>query len=148
MVCLTSTLLASVMRYKDSLEQSVYLQEASKEGKLELVYAGLDVLSSTPWKINKQVFDVVLEVWNSGERFVKIPPAVYDEPEPIPPPDYDTNPRAKATHLARMKDWLNERANCHSNRCSINYKLEIARVVCIHIFFYSILRLIFPPVPR
>lgn len=135
------------MRYKDSLEQSVYLQEASREGKLELVYAGLDVLSSTPWKINKQVFDVVLEVWNSGERFVKIPPAVYDEPEPIPPPDYDTNPRAKATHLARMKDWLNERANCHSNRCGINYKLEIARVVCMDSFFSSTWRLIFTPVP-
>ncbi|GJJ10389.1 hypothetical protein Clacol_004615 [Clathrus columnatus] len=126
----------TVMRYKDSLEQSVYLQEASSQGKLELVYAGLDVLSSTPWKINKEIFDVVLEVWNSGERFLKIPPSVYDEPEPIPPIDYETNPRAKANHIAKLKEWLNEKANCHSNRCNINYKLEIARVFLNEQFYF------------
>ena len=59
--------LASAMRFKNSEEQKIYLRQASINGNLELVFAGLDVLGSTPWKINRKIFDVVLEVWNSGE---------------------------------------------------------------------------------
>ena len=124
---------ANVMRYKEAVEQFVYLRQASEQGRLELIYAGLDVLGSTPWRINKDIFDVVLRTWNSGDRFLKIPPAVYEQPEPIPPPDYETNPRAKSTHMQRMKDWTYAKANCHSERCSVNYKLEIARAVCCRI---------------
>jgi DNA-directed RNA polymerase len=118
------------MRYKEAVEQFVYLRQASEQGKLELIYAGLDVLGSTPWQINRDIFDVVLKVWNSGERFLKMTPAVYDSPEPVPPPDYETDGKAKAEHMNRMKDWANSKANCHSDRCSVNYKLEIARAVC------------------
>lgn len=117
------------MRYKEAVEQFVYLRQASEQGKLELIYAGLDVLGSTPWRINRDIFDVVLRVWNSGERFLKISPAVYDVAEPVPPPDYETDGKAKASHMSRMKDWANAKANCHSDRCSVNYKLEIARAV-------------------
>ncbi len=56
----------TVMRYKESLEQQVYTREAATAGHLELVFASLDVLGSTPWKINRFVFDTMLEVWNSG----------------------------------------------------------------------------------
>ena len=57
----------------------MYILQASDTGHLELVFVGLDVLSSTGWQINCQVFDIVLE---SGERSGKIPPVVPDEPEP------------------------------------------------------------------
>ena len=118
------------MRYKDAVEQFGYLRQGSEQGKLELIYPGLDVLGSTPWRINKDIFEVVLRAWNSGERFLKIPPAVYEQQEPVPPPDYESDPRAKSTHMQRMKDWTYAKANCHSERCSVNYKLEIARAVC------------------
>ncbi|KIJ34927.1 hypothetical protein M422DRAFT_80735, partial [Sphaerobolus stellatus SS14] len=116
-----------VMRYKDSVEQAVYLREASRHGRLELVYAGLDVLGSTPWQINREVFDVILRVWNSGERFLKIPPAVYDAPEPTMPPGADSDQRAKTTYMKHLREWSQEKGNCHSQRCNVNYKLEIAR---------------------
>lgn len=117
------------MRYKQSVEQYAHLREASEQGKLELIYAGLDVLGATPWKINKAVFDVVIHVWNSGERFLKVPPAVFEPQEPVPPPDFETNPRMKNKYMEDMKEWAHARDNCHSDRCSINYKLEIARAV-------------------
>lgn len=117
------------MRYKDCQEQQSYLREASSLGNVELVYAGLDVLSSTPWKINKDVFDVVLQVWNSGERLGKIPPAQFDMPEPSKPANYDTDPKAKSIYLTRAKQYVQKRAANHSDRCSINYKIEIARTV-------------------
>ncbi|EIW56833.1 DNA/RNA polymerase [Trametes versicolor FP-101664 SS1] len=115
------------MRFKESREQELYLRHASDAGRLELVFAGLDVLSSTPWRINRTVFDVVLKVWNSGERFAKIPPAVPDEPEPERPPNMDFDNKAKMVYLERQKSWMQTKASNHSDRCSINYKVEIAR---------------------
>jgi DNA-directed RNA polymerase len=119
------------MRYKDSLEQQSYLKQASRDGCMELVFASLDVLGSTPWQINRAVFDVVLQVWNSGERMGKVPPAVYDMPEPVPPENVDTDIKARSVHLQRMKSYHQSKANNHSDRCSVNYKIEIARAVSL-----------------
>lgn len=115
------------MRFKDSAEQSTYLKQASEMGNVELVYAGLDVLGSTPWQINREVFDVVLKIWNSGERMGKLPPAVFDEPEPEKPDDMETDLRVKGNYLTRMKTYTQAKANNHSDRCNVNYKIEIAR---------------------
>ena len=128
--CLSLKLhLASVMRYKDSEEQRIYIKQASENGQFEYVYAGLDVLGSTPWKINRKVFDVVIQVWNSGERVGKVPPAVYDKPEPEFPPNFTTDMKEKKVFLQRQKAYNQAKANNHSDRCSVNYKLEIARAV-------------------
>lgn len=132
------TLTAPVMRYKDSLEQQVYLKEASKNGQFELVYASLDVLGSTPWKINRKVFDVVIQVWNSGERLGKLPPAVYDKPEPEIPENSTTDMKARNVYLQRQKAYNQAKANNHSERCSVNYRLEIARAVSGSISFHCL----------
>ncbi|KAL5478724.1 RPO41 [Sanghuangporus weigelae] len=126
----------SVMRIKDTQEQLTYLRFASAAGHMEHVYAGLDVLSSTPWIINRDVFDIVLQVWNSGEKFVKIPEAVYSEPEPTKPDDYDTNAESKVKYLLAWKRWHTIKANCHSHRCSVNYKVEIARAFLADKFYF------------
>lgn len=117
------------MRFKDSQEQQQYLKHASSRGNVELVYAGLDVLGSTPWQINRKIFDVVLDVWNAGYRLGKLPPAVYDEPEPEKIPDMDTDQKARSVFMQRQRQWLVNKANNHSDRCNVNYKIEIARAV-------------------
>ncbi|KAF9472674.1 DNA/RNA polymerase [Pholiota conissans] len=116
---------SNAMRFKDSFEQEVYLREATKSGTMELVYAGLDILGSTPWRINRSIFDVVLKVWNSGERMGKIPPAVFDGQEPVLKDGSDIQERTN--FLMRHKVWSQAKANNHSDRCSVNYKIEIAR---------------------
>lgn len=122
------------MRFKDSLEQEVYLREATKAGTMELVYAGLDILGSTPWRVNKNIFDIVLQVWNSGERMGKIPPAEFDKPEPVLEEGQERDIQERTNFLVRHKLWSQRKANNHSDRCSVNYKIEIARAVCT-IFF-------------
>lgn len=117
------------MRYKDSQEQRAYLKHASKNGNVELVFAGLDVLGATPWNINRKVFEIVLSVWNDGYRLCKVPPAIYDQPEPEKPENYDTDIKAKSVYFQRMKAWGQAKANNHSDRCNVNYKIEIARAV-------------------
>ena len=119
------------MRYKEPLEQGVYLREASQQGRLELVYATLDSLGSTPWIVNRAIFDVVLKVWNSGQRFLKLPPAEFEKPMPIITPEEEKDPKLKVKYMEKLKDWNHEKGNCHSQRCSVNYKLEIARSVCL-----------------
>ncbi|EKM83036.1 hypothetical protein AGABI1DRAFT_69188 [Agaricus bisporus var. burnettii JB137-S8] len=127
----------SVMRFKDSIEQQIYLKEASKHGQMELVYAGLDVLASTPWKINKKVFEVVLRTWNSGERLGKVPPAMYDGPEPVQPQVEElADMKKRSYYLVRQKAYNQAKANNHSDRCSVNYKLEIARAFLNDEFYF------------
>lgn len=121
------------MRFKESLEQQSYLNHASELGNVELVYAGLDVLGSTPWKINRKVFDVVLQVWNSGDKLGKLPPAAFPDPEPVLPEGADI--KMRTNFMQRMKAWTQGKANNHSDRCSVNYKIEIARTVSSALFF-------------
>jgi DNA-directed RNA polymerase, mitochondrial len=125
------TLLGQVMRTKESQEQQQYLKHASSRGNIELVYAGLDVLGSTPWQINRKIFNVLIEVWNAGYRLGKLPPAVYDEPEPEKTAEMETDQKARSIFIQRHRQWLVNKANNHSDRCSVNYKVEIARTVSL-----------------
>lgn len=118
-----------VMRTRQSMEQRVYLKEASDAGQLSEVYRGLDILGETCWTINRKVFDVILNVWNSGETIADIPPQASDL-------QYPEQPKAAAWDVKARMDWIQEcRAmsrtmqNAHSVRCDINYKLEVARAV-------------------
>lgn len=137
--CSLTNLPAAAMRFKDCQEQQIYLEHASSLGNVELVYAGLDVLGSTPWKVNRKIFDVVLKVWNSGERLCKIPPAVFDQPEPEKPQNMNADIKAKSVYGMRLKAFMQDRANNHSDRCSVNYKIEIARAVSFHLFIHAVI---------
>lgn len=117
----------SIMRFKDSVEQGAYLRAAQNE--LETISAGLDVLGSTAWVINRQVYDIMSEVWNSGVGLADIPPASVDEPEPDRPENYDSDIKAKGVYLQRLKMHARDKSTNHSQRCDVNYKLEIARAV-------------------
>ncbi|KAF8591711.1 DNA/RNA polymerase [Ramaria rubella] len=71
-----------------------------------------------------------------GERLLKIPPVAYEVPEPAPPPDYEWDARAKPIHMQCVKEWAHAKANCHSERCSVSYKLEIARAFLNEMFYF------------
>lgn len=120
-----------VMRTKHSLEQRVYLKEASEAGQLQEIYCGLDILGETCWTINRKIFEVALNVWNSGETVADIPP---------PPSDlqYPEQPKSASWDVKARMDWIQEcrtmsrfMQNAHSLRCDLNYKLEVARAVSL-----------------
>ncbi|KAJ9111267.1 hypothetical protein QFC22_006567 [Naganishia vaughanmartiniae] len=126
-----------VMRFKESAEQTTYLKRASEAGRLDSVFAGLNVLSSTPWAINRQVFDVVLQCWNSGEAIADIPAAEgvaqYNIPER--PDPRDTDPESRSKYVAALRTVTNQMAKDHSERCKFNYNLEIARSYLNDVFY-------------
>lgn len=118
-----------VMRMKDSQEQKVYLRAASEQNLLDTVLSGLDVLGSTPWRINENVLKTVLEVWNSGEGLAEIPPLQSEDDLELPPKpaeaEYDQS--VKSAWIAECKELQTQLKNNHSIRCDTNYKVEIAR---------------------
>ena len=121
---------SSCMRIKDSPEQLVYLHKASEQDRINAVLAGLDVLGSTQWRVNTNVFNVVLEAWNTGEAIADIPRAI-EEHAPLPPKpeNYDTDPKAKFNWVNMVKQQQTDEKNKHSLRCDVNYKVETARAV-------------------
>ncbi|KAE8260676.1 hypothetical protein A4X13_0g200 [Tilletia indica] len=117
----------SMMRYKDSAEQGSYLRAASANNGLEPIMAGLDVLGQTAWAINADVFRVMTELWNRGERVGKLPEKLVEDSQPERPANYDTDLSQRSIYLQRMRAWALANAALHSQRCDVNYKLEIAR---------------------
>lgn len=112
-----------------------YAEAASRNGDMAQVFAGLDVLARTPWKINRAVFDVMLEAWNSGEAIAKIPPVnlkVEYPPEPALSDDVGVRQR----WLRQIRDIENHKSGVKSQRCFQNFQLEVARAFVNETFYF------------
>jgi hypothetical protein len=119
---------ASVVRLKESNEQLSYLKEADSAGAIELIYACLDVLGRTPWIINRSVLEVTIAAWNSGKEHPRMPPLHLEQDIPEPPSDM-SDMAERVRYQARLKSLAHQRQSNHSERCNVNYKMEVARSV-------------------
>ena len=124
------------MRMKESPEQLSYLKEAIKGKHAEPVLHALDVLSSTPWTINRKVFDVLLEAWNSGKGIADIPPTEENARYEFPArPEEESDPKAKGDYAVAHKRVVAQQRKDHAERCKTNYTLEVARSFLHDTFF-------------
>ncbi|KAI5849215.1 hypothetical protein BZA05DRAFT_402593 [Tricharina praecox] len=124
-----------VVRTKQSKEQDIYVQAASNRGDLDQLFEGLDVLGRTAWQVNKRVFDVILEVWNSGKALADIPPKELTSEIP-PEPQPSNDPKVRVEWVKLVREAKNAEKNNHSQRCTINLKLEIARSFLFEKFYF------------
>ncbi|KAK2594768.1 DNA-directed RNA polymerase [Conoideocrella luteorostrata] len=108
------------------VEQKLYTNAAVESGDLKQVFKGLDVLGKTAWQINKNVLNVMMEAWNSGEEVANMPPLnpQFDIPRE---PDSSADPLLRKNWIRAVKAIENERSGLHSQRCFMNLQLEIAR---------------------
>ncbi|KAL2261336.1 hypothetical protein VTK26DRAFT_4384 [Humicola hyalothermophila] len=125
-----------IIRLKNhEVEQKFYAEAAIERGDMEQMMRGLDVLGKTAWKINRPVFDVMLEAWNTGEAFADFPPL--DPKIQIPPePESTDDPMVKRQWLKEVRAVENEKSGMHSVRCFINFQLEIARAFRDQTFYF------------
>ncbi|KAL8913843.1 MAG: hypothetical protein Q9171_001447 [Xanthocarpia ochracea] len=124
-----------IVRIPHSDEQSRrYCMIATENGDMDQVSAGLDVLSRTPWQINGPIFEVMLEVWNSGEAVGSIAPDNPNLELPAAPVVEDNATRAK--YLREVKRIGNEKMAYKSQRCFQNFQLEIARAYLNETFYF------------
>ncbi|BGP03375.1 DNA-directed RNA polymerase [Rhodotorula toruloides ATCC 204091] len=127
-----------MMRTKESEEQVQYLQQASDNHTLDIIFSGLDTLGAVPWKINRKVFDTVVQVWNSGDAFADIPAAAQklEIPTLEIPKGVMSDPRARDNYRRRVRELMQQKRAAHSMRCDLNYKLEIARAFLGETFYF------------
>lgn len=96
----------------------------STGGKLEKVYQGLNALSSTPWKLNKKIYEVMSQAWEKGGGIAELPPRK----------DYDIPPEPETDDLQKKLEWkrmlrkiTHHNRDLKSLRCDFTYKLNVAK---------------------
>lgn len=112
-----------------------YIRAASEHGDMNQVFASLDVLGKTPWRINQGVFNVMVEAWNTGQALAKLAPENPQYEYPVEPESSENN-EARKRWAFRMKEINNERAAFHSQRCFQNFILEVARAYLKETFYF------------
>lgn len=116
-----------VLRVKNGERlQRDYIVAAAARGDLDMVFAGLDVLGSTAWKINSNVFEVMVKAWNRGEEIANLSPLnkSFDLPKRPPP---EATRKEKYDWYQQLRAVENEKTGMHSNRCFQNFQMEIAK---------------------
>jgi DNA-directed RNA polymerase, mitochondrial len=127
---------AKVMRVKSGdRDQRHYAEAAIGQGGMIQTFKGLDILGKTSWRINQDVFDVMLEAWNSGEAVANIPPETPNLTIP-PEPRTMTDPLERRRWIKDVKHVENTRSGLHSQRCFQNFQLEIARALRNEVFYF------------
>lgn len=126
---------SSLIRSKDSPEQMAYLKAVSDANAISTVYDGLNVLGETAWTVNRRIFDIMSEVWNSGKDFLDIP-GIQEKLELLTPPPRDADPSIHRDWKLKNKELANKFSSNRSIRCDSNYKLEIARAFLGEKFYF------------
>ncbi|RYP56197.1 hypothetical protein DL771_011984 [Monosporascus sp. 5C6A] len=127
---------AQLVRIKNGeKDQRIYAEAALDRGDMEQVSKGLDVLGRTAWQINQPVFDVMLEAWNTGEKLANIPPLHPNIPIP-PEPVESEDMMHRREWLKAVKAAENLKSGLHSERCFMNFQLEIARAFKDQTFYF------------
>lgn len=97
-----------------------YLKELDFKPMPE-VYAAVNALQETAWKINGPMLTVVNEIWDAGLE-VKGLPSRFDKPLPAKPADFETNKNARAT-------WKGEAGEVYrSNVRAGSKRLQTAKI--------------------
>lgn len=102
-----------------------YLNELN-EVDMPIVYDSLNAFQDTPWQINKAVYSVMRELWDTtGGGIAKMP---YRDGKPIPqkPIDIDTNPEALKEWKGRASAVHNENFKNRSKVIAMTQKLWLA----------------------
>ncbi|KAJ3009289.1 UNVERIFIED_CONTAM: DNA-directed RNA polymerase [Siphonaria sp. JEL0065] len=121
---------SDVLRTKSN-EHIAYLAAADERQTLSGVYESLDVLGKTPWKVNEKVYAVMKQIWNSGDAIADFPPVEEEDAKMSiskKPENWETMaPKERKEWMSERKKAEAKRRNYFSQRCDINYKIEIAR---------------------
>lgn len=126
---------SAVRVYADDTSSKNYAMAASNNGDMQHMFAGLNALARTPWRVNRDLFEVMLLAWNSGEGMGKIVP---ENVEAIPPPEPAASDglRARYKWIEAVRKIENHKASIKSQRCFLNFQLDIARAYLNEVFYF------------
>uniref|UniRef100_A0A1J3DCC0 DNA-directed RNA polymerase n=1 Tax=Noccaea caerulescens TaxID=107243 RepID=A0A1J3DCC0_NOCCA len=112
-----------IMKTHGAKQQFTILKRTPKE-QLEPVFKALDTLGNTKWRINKKVLSLVDRIWANGGRLGDL---VDREDVPLPEEPDTEDPEEIKLWKWKLKDAKKENGERHSQRCDVEFKLEVAR---------------------
>eukprot|EP00210_Caulerpa_lentillifera_P000641 g619.t1 len=135
------TLYSRVLRSYEQMDPVKIFKQSDKNGQLNQIYDALTILGRTPWKMNKEVLEVLEKVWEQGGGRLELPSRI-DVPVPAPAKrrfrlgsssgalhltfddetELETSHRRSETYRIRKKN-----SELHSLRCDVELKLSVAR---------------------
>ncbi|KAL3453002.1 hypothetical protein BJX65DRAFT_265303 [Aspergillus insuetus] len=115
--------------------QPRYVEAALQNNGLEQIRDGLDILGTTGWNINRDVFNVQLEAWNTGDPIADLAPLEPNLPHP-PKPSSEEGHQAMRKWNEAVQEIENVRSGYHSQRCFQNFQLEVARSYLNETFYF------------
>lgn len=120
----------NIMRMQESLMQ----ENSVKYSDLHKIFNVLDLLSQTPWKINKKVLDIVEKLWEEGGGVGEIPRKFYNFDDYVY--QYQIDETFGKEKYKLMKKMQTQR-DIHSLRCDFILKLNVAKGYsnCSKIYF-------------
>ena len=109
-------------------------------GNMVGVFAALNALQSTPWRINKRILAVMEDLWAAGGNFGRIPRRDPYEKPPIPS-DFHTNEESKKAWKVEAVKVYRKNASRLAEAVNFDTKLDVARRFADHeaIYFPHIL---------
>lgn len=99
-----------------------------KEYDLTEEYTCLNALQQTEWRINKNVLDVVQNLWDNGQQIGKLPPR---DDIPLPPYPFGKD-RKELTEdeKAEFRNWSRKRSTIYSeNNRSVSKRIQVERTI-------------------
>jgi DNA-directed RNA polymerase len=117
---------AVAVRIHHNMEHRDLINTADRANHLTYCLRTLDILGATPWMINFSVYKVAAHYWNLGIEAPGIPSLHKPPPLPIPD-DLETSFASKRAYKKQCAARDRLIRNNFSNRCDVNYKLDIAR---------------------
>lgn len=108
-----------IMRQRDS----VWQMDCVQRGEMAGIFKVLNLLAEVPWVINREVLDVILQMWENGGNFGDLPTRK-DVPLPDPNcPEFAEDPALYQKNVRKIEQLNRE---FHSLRCDTLYKLQVA----------------------
>ncbi|XP_074274815.1 DNA-directed RNA polymerase 1B, mitochondrial-like isoform X2 [Silene latifolia] len=112
-----------IMRTRGARQQRDALKRAPKH-QLEIVFEALHTLGKTKWRVNEKVLSVIDRIWDSGGGLADL---VDREDLAIPEePDTDEETAIKEWKW-KVRDVKKQNREMHSQRCTVELKLAVAR---------------------
>jgi DNA-directed RNA polymerase len=117
----------------------IYERQISEKLRKFNINATLDSLnytSLTPWKINTEIFDLLVKIFQSGGDYKLDIPHHFSKMPQIPKKEPDDNPLAYKKKIFEIKKQNRE---MYSLWCEMNYKLSIANYVSLILDFLKLI---------
>jgi DNA-directed RNA polymerase len=123
----------SFLRVRESKYQSEVLNNAN----LDRMFHAANALGSTPWTINKEIYNYMMQCWDRKIKIGKIPSRLDFEVPTIEGPDFENASREEKRRLRNQyKEANRKNAELHSLRCDFLLRVNVAKDLLDDIIYF------------